>query len=175
VIRKESDEELLIRYQNAESEAFREFFRRYRNIIYNFLLFKLKNSQDADDAVQEVFFRIHRFILSYDPGQKAMPWVFGVARHVAYDILKRKKRRAEQALDDTEVAGATNAALAFEARESLLYLLRDLSEDERGLITARFLDNETSEELAQKQGLDPATLRKRVSRLLLKIKQKSEF
>lgn len=77
----QSNEELLRRYQNADPRAFDEFFRRTKTLVYGYLLARLKNRGDADDAFQETYFRIHRYIDTFDPSRNALAWVMTIARN----------------------------------------------------------------------------------------------
>ena len=172
VNRQLSDEQLLALYQKADVAAFDEFFRRYRNILYNYLLAVLGNTSDADEAVQEVFIKIHRSIHHYDPTKKAAPWIFTIARHVAFDTLRHRKRLAEVALSSPTI-GHVDERMALEARETLAFLLKDLSEDDASLILNRFLDSGDLTSDGSAAETKAATRRKRLSRLLAKIRAKS--
>lgn len=57
---------LLARYRDSDPEAFREFYRRTKTLVLHFLLRNLKNRADAEDVFQETYFRVHRYVASYD-------------------------------------------------------------------------------------------------------------
>ncbi len=81
-----SNEQLLARYQQGDAVAFDEFFKRSHKVIYNFLLSRLKVQSDAEDALQQSFLKLHRYILSYDPRQNALSWALTIARNVMSDV-----------------------------------------------------------------------------------------
>ena len=81
----QTNEELLARYQSLDSDAFDLFFERNHSLVFNYLLSRLKNRPEAEEAFQQTFLRIHRYIQSYDPAQNAVGWVFTIARNVSFD------------------------------------------------------------------------------------------
>jgi len=164
-----SNEALLGRYQRADSEAFDEFFNRHKNLIFNFLLLRLRNRADAEDAFQKTFLRIHHYILSYDPGQSALGWVMTIARNVAFDL--RARRQSSMSLDKTDPGELMTEPLpALEARSTLEGLLSLLDGKERLLIERRFLSKDSFEEIGRSEGWSPDNARQQVSRLVRKLK-----
>ena len=133
---------------------------------------KLGNKADAEEAFQETFLRIHKYILKYDPEQNAMSWVFTIARNAAVDVVSKNSKvteiKQETASIDVEKRYSTHFAL--EAKQALESLMGRLSEEECGLIKARFLNDESYEEIAARLNVKPEGARQRVSRLMRKIK-----
>lgn len=169
-----SNEELLVKYQEAEKEAFQVFYERHKNLIMSFLMTKLRNTTDAEEAFQETFFRIHRFILKYDPKQSSLGWVFTIAKNAAIDVMAKNQRLAQlktaraQETSHEDVAGSSQ--LVVEARQELQDLLSRLSPEEQELIKYRFIDGESYEEIAARLEIKTDTTRQKLSRLLRRIK-----
>lgn len=146
-----SDEELLELYQSADVKSFEEFFRRHKRFVFAFLLSRLGNRSDAEDAFQRTFLKIHRYILSYDSKQHALAWVLTIAKNVAFDL--KPKRPASLQLEDmpcTEDSLDTEAAL--EARSTLRTLLSGLAPRDRDLLEKRFFREDSFEEIANGAG-----------------------
>ena len=55
-----SDETLIERFQNGDNVAFDEIVRRYKNPLVNFVYHFLGDKIDAEDVVQETFFRVYK-------------------------------------------------------------------------------------------------------------------
>lgn len=162
------DDELLARYRNAEFRGFDLFYRRNQAIIFAFLLSRLVNRSDAEEAFQETFFRIHKSILSFDVSQKALPWVFTIARNVAIDIIRKRKKHASHSAIEGSVTPRTEQALI--AREKLQEVMSHLTVEECSLIEERFLNDADFESIAIRQGSTAATTRQKLSRLLKRIR-----
>lgn len=58
---------------------------------------RLRNSFDAQDAVQEAATRVLKNLDSYDPTSPFDRWVFAIAANVMRDMARRKRTRQENA------------------------------------------------------------------------------
>jgi RNA polymerase sigma factor (sigma-70 family) len=163
-----TNEQLLERCQQTDLAAFEEFYRRHKNLIYNFLRARLGNGRDADDAFQETFLRIHRYILKFDPSKSALAWTLTIARNVAID-LQAKRARLNETLPG-EVEGVANEQVSHAARAELDRILKSLSGEEQMILKARFVDGESYADLSKSLNISQANARQRVSRLIKKIK-----
>lgn len=164
-----SNEELLHRYQSADAEAFEAFFERNRRLIFHYLYGRLGSVQEAEDAFQKTFLKIHRYILKYDRTQSALGWVFAIARNVAIDTYSLRKE-TETKLDTETKGPVTSPTEILEAREKLARLLADLSPIERRLVERRFLSEDSFDQIGREQGWSAANTRQKTSRLLRKLR-----
>ena len=162
------DDELLARYRNADFRGFDLFYRRNHAFIFNFLMSRLANRSDAEEAFQETFLHIHKSILSYDITQRALPWVFTIARNAAIDVARRRKRQVSHSAADLSVAPKAERALI--ARQDLREVMVHLTDEECALLEERFLDEADFESIAARQGTTAANARQKLSRLLRKIR-----
>ena len=166
-----TDEELLLKYQNAESDAFEAFYHRNKKLVFHFLRMKLGNTHDAEEVLQETFFRIHRYILKYKKGENALSWVFTIAKNAAIDKIRKNARKTDIKKAVREFSDAHYSMdIAIEAKSTLESLLSGLEQDEILLLQKRFMEDSSYEEIALEHNSKPATIRKRVSRLISKIK-----
>ncbi len=162
------DDELLVRYQGGDFAAFDAFYIRNHELIFRFLMFRLRNRSDAEDAFQETFLRIHRSIGSYKKGSKALPWVFTVAKNVAIDFVKRRKSTVSIEEGDAVIDARTHDVLQL--RQELELLLRKLTKQEQELLHRRLLDDDDFESLALAMKANPVNLRQRFSRLIRRLR-----
>jgi RNA polymerase sigma-70 factor (ECF subfamily) len=165
------NEQLLVRYQRADAAAFEEFFRRHANLVFNYLYHRLGNRQDAEEAVQRTFLKIHRYILSYDPNQKAIAWLLTIARNVAIDV--RSERKLTNYSTDVESNRQTvEATSMLESRDALRRIVAELSPSERTLLEKHFLGPNNLDEIAVEEKVSAASLRQKLSRLLRRLQKK---
>jgi RNA polymerase sigma-70 factor (ECF subfamily) len=163
-----TNEELLGLYKSADTRAFQVFYKRSSKLLFNFLLSRMRNQQAAEDALQETYFRIHKYVSKFDPNQKALGWTFQIARNVLIDAYKKKPLNETPFNEDA--FQSIDPRVALDARDTLNDLLKKLNEDDATLIRERFLNDETFETLAKKHGLTGANARQKISRLLKKIR-----
>lgn len=165
-----SNEVLLERYQKADASAFQEFFRRHEKLVFNYLLSRLKNRADAEEAFQKTFFRVHRYVLSYDPRQNALGWLMTITRNAAIDERRAAPRAEMVSIDDNSLVSSRDEEAAIEARSSLREIVGGLSPEERALVEKRLLEDESYEQIALETGLSVVGTRKRLSRILQRIR-----
>ena len=165
-----SNEQLLACYADLDFQAFEVFFKRNQRHVFNFLLLRCKNRSDAEDAFQETFLRVHKYILKYDQTLPALPWIFSIAKNVAYDLSKKKSgvETPTESIEQEDPSKTVEEKLA--AKEELQLLLKDLSEDERCLIQERLVEDREFEFIAQTHQITPANARKRMSLLLKRLR-----
>lgn len=168
-----SNEELLSRYQELDKKAFDEFFRRNSNILFRFLASRLRNKSEAEEVLQDTFFRIHKYVLKYDAAQNAMSWSFTIAKNCALDLIAKRKRASEvrDGVESQYAMDLIDTEFQIKAKNQLVELLSKLSSEDRKLIEDRFIDDTSYEELAIVHGVSSAGIRQRISRLLKRIRE----
>ena len=167
-----TNEDLLRRYQHAEAAAFDQFYKRTQGLVLPFLMVRLRNLPDAEEAFQETYLRVHRSIMGYDPKQSALAWLFTIARNAAVDVVRRRRRYpSEQGEAGLSLTTAGTAAdLVIEARQTLQEALTQLSAADQELLMRRFLKGDALSDVAQHLGLTETNTRQRLSRILKKIR-----
>jgi len=94
------DAVLLRRAAEGDPAAFEALFERHRKSLHGYLLRRLRNQAETEDAVAVTFLKAWRARESYRGNTSGKAWLFQIATRVALDILRRARRRpAEIALD----------------------------------------------------------------------------
>jgi len=96
----ETEEELMLRYQNGERAAFERLFASLAPRVHGFFLRSFGDVATADDLLQQTFLKLHRATAAYRPGERVKPWLFAIAANVRMDELRRRMRLAEDAGDE---------------------------------------------------------------------------
>jgi RNA polymerase sigma-70 factor (ECF subfamily) len=81
----------LTRIQNGDEQAFSHIFEKYKQPIFNLCYYKLKNSDEANEAVQETFLRAYLKLNSYDPSRSFSTWLFSLASNYCTDVLRHRQ------------------------------------------------------------------------------------
>lgn len=88
-------------------EAYERLYESQGSKMKSIAMNMLGNSQDAEDAVQETFMKVHRGI-RYFKGQSAFStWVYRILMNSCYDMRRRKMRRQETPEQDLVPEGET--------------------------------------------------------------------
>jgi RNA polymerase sigma-70 factor, ECF subfamily len=92
-----SDEMLVRRAAAGERDAFDELVRRHRTRVYALALRICRNSDDAEDALQETFIAAYRALPRFDRRARVSTWLYRIATNKCYDILARRRPTADAA------------------------------------------------------------------------------
>jgi RNA polymerase sigma-70 factor (ECF subfamily) len=94
----ETDDELLLRVQSGDEEAFVALYRRRQAGLFRFALHMCGSMPVAEDVTQEVFLAVLREDCGYDPSRGTLSgYLFGIARKLVLRHLERG--RADVALE----------------------------------------------------------------------------
>jgi RNA polymerase sigma-70 factor, ECF subfamily len=84
-----------------EQEKYRYLIKQYKNKIFTYSLYMLKNKMDADDVSQEVFIRIWKNIDSVNAfASKA--WIMKTTHNLCIDLLRKKSSALSRELEFDE-------------------------------------------------------------------------
>ena len=84
------DETLTYLLSRGIKEAFCELFGRYAGQVYSFSIKYLKNKQDSEELVQDVFCKIWEKREALDKSKNIRSFIFTVAINIIYDRIRRK-------------------------------------------------------------------------------------
>src|SRR6476620_63567 len=80
---------------NARAEA---LFKTFGPAIYRRCTRLLKDSAEAEDATQEVFLKVCRYLDALKPGESGLPWAYQIATTVCLNRLRGRSRADRAAL-----------------------------------------------------------------------------
>jgi RNA polymerase sigma-70 factor (ECF subfamily) len=102
----ETDDELLLRLQSGDEEAFLTLYRRRQAGLFRFALHMSGSMPVAEDVTQEIFLALLREGCGYDPDRGTLAgYLFGIARKLVLRHLERG--RSNVPLDTDSDDGAT--------------------------------------------------------------------
>ena len=88
-----------------DSIRYRILFKQYKNKIYNYALYILKDDVDADDVTQEVLIKIWKNMGQFNLNA-AKVWIMKTTHNLCLDYLRRRKKFDERKYkinDDQEI------------------------------------------------------------------------
>lgn len=174
-----SESEYIKRCQEGDQEAFGQLVTMYENKILNYCYRMLGDRTDAEDATQEVFVKLYRFIGSFTGQSAFSTWLYKIASNVCLDFLRKNKRHTvdtvslhqqnaegEEFLLNIEDKGRTpyESAQMNEAQRALFAALSQLNEEQRKVVVLRDVEGLSYEEIAAVTGLATGTVKSRINR-----------
>jgi RNA polymerase sigma-70 factor (ECF subfamily) len=108
----ETDEELLLRMQSGDEEAFLALYRRRQAGLFRFALHMSGSMPVAEDVTQEVFLALLREDCGYDPDRGTLSgYLFGIARKLVLRHLERGRSNVPLDTDSDDYAQTELAVL----------------------------------------------------------------
>jgi RNA polymerase sigma-70 factor (ECF subfamily) len=93
-----AEEEFLRSCARGDAVAYRELVERLEKPLINFLLRFVNDRHVAEDLFQETFVRVVKNLGQFEPKVTLSTWVYTIARNLALDHLKSRRRHRELAL-----------------------------------------------------------------------------
>ncbi len=87
------DNELVRQYHSGESVAFEELAMRYHTFVLNTCFRFLNDENDAKDATQDIFVKVHFALNKFKPEAKFSTWVYRIVVNHCLNVLRSRKRR----------------------------------------------------------------------------------
>lgn len=112
-------------FRNGKKEAFEDIFYAYKDILYYYAYFFVKDYDDANDCVQEIFIKVVNSIEQYNELKSSFEsWLFIISKSCIYNFIRTKKRYYKRVvLDDDFVLSVPDTD-----NRILEYTLYDLEE-----------------------------------------------
>ncbi|MFF7389645.1 RNA polymerase sigma factor [Streptomyces scabiei] len=169
---------VIARVRAGEPEAYAELVRAHTGIALRAAR-ALGAGSDAEDVVQQAFFKAYCSLGRFRDGAAFRPWLLSIVANETRNTVRTAGR--QRSLADREAAfveaeplippsaDPAVAALEIERRVALLGALEKLSEEQRLVVTYRYLLEMDEPETAAALGWPRGTVKSRLSRALRKL------
>ncbi|MBI1877094.1 MAG: sigma-70 family RNA polymerase sigma factor [Chloroflexi bacterium] len=159
-----SESDLIQRAVSGDPDAFATLYDAYVEQIYRFVYFRVGDEQTAEDLTSQVFLKAWDKLSSYQiRGLPFSAWLFRIARNNVIDYYRTFKETTS--LEPDVIARPDPAAdvdntieRRLEAEEVRL-ALQHLTEDQQQVLTLRFIEGLSTEEVAKVMGKRPGAIR----------------
>ena len=167
------DEELMERLYFRDLQAFRALYQRYGNLVYSASLRVVRDTQIAEDMVQEIFLRIWRKPDAYVAQRgRFVTWLTSVTRNRAVDEVRSRNRRfrhetASPEEQEREFAApdSNDPALTAELsdqRRLILAAMSGIPSEQREVIELAYFGGLTQQEIAERLSQPLGTVKTRI-------------
>lgn len=184
---QDTDREAIAQIARGDQRAFGLLYDRLSSPLYSLAVRMLGDSSEAQDALQEVFLQIWRRAAAYDAEQSTVfSWAVLMTRSRVIDRLRARDRRLRVVVTSTDddeaeiapapVASAESAADTIGRNEEARRVrstLNRLPAEQREAIELAFFSELTHDEIASQLGQPLGTIKARIRRGLLKLREQS--
>lgn len=93
------ERELIAGLRESRESAYEELIDRFQQPVYNVVFRMLNDANDANDVVQEVFFKVFRRIHSFRGDSSLKTWIYRIAVNEACNRRRYFQRHLRQEID----------------------------------------------------------------------------
>jgi RNA polymerase sigma factor (sigma-70 family) len=169
---------LVRRARHGDARAVAALVHRYQDAAFAIAMSRLRDRDDAADAIQEAFIQAIASLPSLEADGAFPQWLRAIVHHQCFRIIRRSRRRLslDHAFDvpvtDNYPSGSAERNDEFERAMRAMHKLPD---DQRELLSLRYLGELTQHEIAGFLGIPVSTVntrlhaaRKSLRRILLR-------
>lgn len=163
--------------------VFDELYSKYHQDVFQFLFYMVKNREQAEDLVQEVYIRVLKSYKRFEGKSSEKTWLFSIARNVAIDSFRKQKGwkqriiekfdwTTQQVKDDQLIP--EEIALQKEEYQYIYQCLDHCTVDQRMVIIMRYIQELSISETAEALGWTESKVKTTQHRALKVLKKEME-
>ncbi len=153
--------------QSAEGDlnAAEALIRACHGPLFSFLYLLSIPETDIDDVAQNTVIQMYQALARYDTSQPFLPWLRSIARHVAANFWRARKRERQhrssfQDYLEHEVAGSEEEAIVEIASHNHLdECMKRLSPRQQKILSMSYTENRTSADISELLKATPMAIR----------------
>lgn len=159
-----NEQQLVLQAQAGNSEAFGQLYDAYMERIYRFVYFRVEDQQTAEDITSQVFLKawgnLDRFRFSRTP---YLAWLYTIAHNAVIDHYRTRK--VATALDDVQLSqpdhseAVENEIDLTVEMQSVKSALQTLTDDQQKVLTLKFIEGMSNNEIARHLGKREGAIR----------------
>ena len=166
-------------------DEFRALYLQHARMVYNLCLNYLHGREDAQEATQDVFVKVHERLVGFKGDASVGTWIYRITINTCLDRLKARRRKKRSllgwfSLSDEHVERSASllfdhpgvAAEDREALERLFAVVDDLPEQQRTALMLKTAEDLSMNAIAEVMGLTPKAVESLLSRARANLRQR---
>ena len=170
-----SDATLIARLVERDESALAALYDRYAGLLSSVLNRILRDTQAAEEILQDIFYQLWRTAAQFDPARGSLPgWLLVIARNRAISRLRRHNPASGDELLENTVVLPTNLESTIAQRQLIGKVkgaLDSLPKEQRAAIELAYFEGLTHSEIAARTGDPLGTVKTRLRSALETLKR----
>ncbi|WP_152395999.1 RNA polymerase sigma factor [Paenibacillus guangzhouensis] len=164
--RAKAIEAVIDRVKHGDKQAYASIIRQFERQMYTYCYYILRNHEETEDAVQDIFIRAYEHLDQYSRQVSFSAWLY----KMAYNHMMNMKRKQGRWLKLVNAVQEQQPKVEISPKESVIEeMLTYLTPEERHILLLKAVEQYSFEEIGKIMGIKPATIRKRYERLRSKL------
>lgn len=181
-----TDDALVALYSKGNNQAFDVLLERYKDKVYSYIYFSVRNDELAEDLFQETFVKAIVTIQQgrYTENGKFPAWITRIAHNLVIDFFRQERNENVVSNDETEVDLFNNIKLSDDTIETQLVnnqvlsdvrrLVDFLPDNQREVVYMRFYQDLSFKEISEITGVSINTALGRMRYALMNLRRMAE-
>jgi RNA polymerase sigma-70 factor (ECF subfamily) len=167
---------ILHRIANGDGDAVQECLKKYGGLVWSIARKMLRNSEEAEDAVQEIFVDIWKNAARFDEAKSSeTTFIAMIARRRLIDKIRYSTRRiSADSLDDVMLEPFTRAdkemEISLEAKEAA-EAMRSLRPEQQQVLRLSIIQGMSHHEISEATGMPLGTVKTHARRGILQVRE----
>lgn len=145
-------------------EALTKTYDRHADTLYRLALSYLQNSDDAYDAVHDVFVKYINTSPGFADEEHEQAWLIRTTINRSLDIIRRKRIRSYISLDDISETVSVEFKSGHSDISDIMTCISKLSEKYKAVIILHYLESFSIEEISSILGVSVSAVKMRLVR-----------
>ena len=158
-----------------QDQRISEVVKREQSRLRNFIRRRVPDPRDAEDILQDVFYKLVEANRLLMPIEHVTGWLFTVARNRITDLFRTTRDEEEIDLDELLASDETEPDALFTQRvlvDELEAAIAELPADQRAVFVAHEFEGRSFKELAAETGVSVNTLLSRKRYAVLHLRER---
>ena len=181
-----ADETLVALYAQGNNEAFDILLNRYKDRLYTYIYYTVRNEELAEDIFQETFTKaiVTNQQARYNQNGKSPAWLTRIAHKLIIDCFRQEKQENLVSCDEEERNLLNNIRLSEGTVEAEIVnhqiladvrrLMKHLPDEQREVVHMRFYQDLSFKEIAEMTGVSINTSLGRMRYAILNLRRMAE-
>ena len=173
------DKEYQLLYELVESneKSFKKLFMNYHDTLFRFICYKVKETEIAEDIIQETFIRVWKNRNKINPNKSFFSYIARISNNLCIDYFRHQKVKNKNQRDIIEYGKShfynPETKTDFEMLRSRIKEIanQELPEKCQEIFFLSRIENKKNSEIAQILGLSKRTVENQLYRALKIIKK----
>ncbi|SFA98054.1 MULTISPECIES: RNA polymerase sigma factor SigX [unclassified Bacillus (in: firmicutes)] len=163
--------------------VFDELYHKYHHDVFQFLFYMVKNKEQAEDLVQEVYIRVMKSYDRFEGKSSEKTWLFSIARNVAIDFFRKQKGWKQRLIEKFDLTAQhvkdvslipEEVAIQRDEIKHIYECLDKCSLDQKSVILLRYVHDMSISETAESLGWTESKVKTTQHRALKVLKKHME-
>jgi RNA polymerase sigma-70 factor (ECF subfamily) len=177
-----SDQVLIREYLKGREASFEVLLSRYKDRVYSYILFTIKDRSLANDIFQETFMKVIRTLKrgKYNEEGKFLPWVNRIAHNLMIDHFRRnQKYPTTSGSEDFDIfdiipdqkQSVEDQAIKDQILSDVKKLIHQLPQDQKEVLMMRMYFDMSFKEIAERTNVSINTALGRMRYALINLRK----